>query len=203
MNVVIKCLYVFVNLIALFILNSSLDNHFLSYGTDWVHWKALKASLQMDFEERTEPTPGNRMLPTFGMCDITDSRLDNTNDYANKVKVICEVSTHILYHYVFLFLWFVLFVSLIISCFGVILYILGHLKNMKYSRKKNSPQIIYKQLTMRECEYLEFIRRRDLTMYGAVVKKLHSMRSPYNNNNGHYEDENDDELKMVSITETW
>ena len=192
-------------MIAIFVLNSALDNHFLSYGTDWVRWKSsVNATEQMDFEERSQPTPGNRMLPSFGMCDLTDSRLDATKVYANKVKVICELSTHVLYQYVFLLLWFVLIVSLIVSCIGVVLNIAGHIKNTKFSRK-NSPQKVYKLLTVRECEYLEFIRRRDLTTYGAVVKKLNHMNSPYSNNNNHnhFENENDEleSMKMVAVSD--
>lgn len=219
MNFVIKCLYVTVNLIALFVLNNSLDNYFINYGTEWARWKlTTNATVQMAFEDRTSPTPGNRMLPSFGLCDMTDSRIDVTKVYTNKMKVICELSTHVLYQYVFLLLWFVLVLSLTLSCVGVLLYIGGHLKNICLCRK-NSPKRVYKILTVRECEYLEFIRRRDLSTYGAILNKLNNRNSPYSNgnhdthnhvnsnhsnhNHNHFESQNDDleNMKLVAVSE--
>ena len=36
---------------------------------------------------------------------------------------------------------------------------------------------MYKLLTFRECQYLEFIRSRDMTMYGSMINKLREQYS--------------------------
>ena len=36
---------------------------------------------------------------------------------------------------------------------------------------------MYKLLTFRECQYLEFIRSRDMTMYGCMINKLREQYS--------------------------
>jgi len=38
MNVIIKLLYVLVNVVSFFVLNNSLDTTFLSYGVSWMSW---------------------------------------------------------------------------------------------------------------------------------------------------------------------
>jgi len=172
MNVIIKLLYVLVNVVSFFVLNNSLDTTFLSYGVSWMSWTRLNSTAQLEFESRDSPTPANRMLPSFGICDIGDTRKDVLTVYQNSVSMVCEISSHVLYHYLFLILWFVLVLSVVVSVVGVILNVLGHINNMKFSRDRASSKTIYQFLTVRECEYLEFIRRRNLALYGTVITKL-------------------------------
>ena len=35
---------------------------------------------------------------------------------------------------------------------------------------------MYGELTVRECEYLEFIRRKDMALYGKIIRKLKDER---------------------------
>lgn len=172
MNAIIKLLYLLVNVIAFMVMNSSLDNTFYTYGTQWMSWTRLNSTMQLDFDARHYPLPGNKMLPSFGICDVSDTRKDITSVYANKAVMVCEISSHVLYHYLFLIFWFVLILSISVSIVGLILNICGHINNMKFSRNRDSSKLIYQHLTVRECEYLEFIRRRNLALYGVVIAKL-------------------------------
>ena len=59
LNIFIKISYIAVNLMALFTLNFSLNNEYLSHGISWVSWSKLNNSLQFDyFGIRENPKPG-------------------------------------------------------------------------------------------------------------------------------------------------
>jgi len=73
-NFIIKVLYVVCNVTAFYILNAVLDSRFTTYGTAWIAWSRLNITHRYDFDMRALPTPGNQMLPSFGMCDLVDSR---------------------------------------------------------------------------------------------------------------------------------
>jgi len=91
--------------------------------------------------------------------------------------VVCEVSSNILYQYVFLVLWMVLICSIALSALGIIIYLYQHVHVAFFIKNERSSKYVYKLLTFRECEYLEFVRRRDLTMYGVIVNKLRLLYS--------------------------
>ena len=188
MNFIIKLLYLLVNITAFMVLNSSLDHTFYKYGTEWMSWTRLNSTMQLDFDLRHSPLPGNKMLPSFGICDVSDTRQDLTRTYVNKAVMVCEISSHVLYHYLFLIFWFVLVLSISVSIVGVILNVCGHINNVKFSRSRDSSKLIYQHLTVRECEYLEFIRRRNLALYGTIIAKLQETKLKDNHvhqGNGH------------------
>ena len=176
-NFIIKCLYIIVNVVTFYLLNVLLNNEFEGYGINWTKWARLPTSLAMDFRKRLEPSPGNKMLPTFGFCDIHEAFMDSKTSFGNKNKLICEISSNILYQYVFLVLWFVLVFSITVSCLGLILNIFAHLINVTcFVKNDKSSKAVYKYLTFRECEYLEFIRRKNLYLFSAVVRRLHALK---------------------------
>ncbi|XP_057315380.1 innexin inx3-like [Hydractinia symbiolongicarpus] len=176
-NLLIKCLYVVVNIGSFVLLDLFLNHHYFNYGVQWIRWARDNTSLSMDFDRRTAPTPGNAMLPTFGMCDIHEARLDTVKAYKNRVKMICEISSNILYQYVFLVLWFVLIISITASCLGILLNIGGHVLTIAcFCKNSKTARYVYKYLTLRECEYLEFIRRKDLALYGDVLRLLYQSK---------------------------
>ena len=160
------------NVSAFIMLDTLLDHQFKRYGLDWVEWSKLSPSKRYDYDVRLQPTPGNRMLPSFGMCDLVASQKDIKTVSADRVTILCEISSNILYQYVFVVLWFVLIVSISVSCLGVLYYIYQRIHITFFIKNEHKSKFVYKLLTFRECQYLEFIRSRDLTMYGIIINKL-------------------------------
>lgn len=177
MNFIIKIVYVVVNISAFYMLDSLLDNQFKTYGADWIEWSKLSPTQRYDFDVRLQPTPGNRMLPSFGMCDLTALQLDRTTRSLDRVTVVCEISSNILYQYVFLVLWLILICSMVVSSVGVVVYIWQHFHITFFIKNEKKSKFVYKLLTFRECQYLEFIRSRDMTMYGIMINKLREQYS--------------------------
>ena len=66
----------------------SIQFQFRDYGINWARWARDNAVYTLDYTTRTEPTPGNKMLPTFGLCELHEARLDATNEYVNEVGVL-------------------------------------------------------------------------------------------------------------------
>ena len=59
LNILIKIWYFLANIIALFWLDSLLNNDYVSYGTKWVNWSKLNNSIQFDYlGMRDFPKPG-------------------------------------------------------------------------------------------------------------------------------------------------
>ena len=59
LNIFIKICYFLANIIALFWLDSLLNNEYMSYGTKWVNWSKLNNSIQFDYlGMRDFPKPG-------------------------------------------------------------------------------------------------------------------------------------------------
>ena len=103
----------------------------------------------------------------------------------NKNKFICEISPNILYQYVLIVLWFLMVLSLIISVTGVILFCFGQLITRAcFIRGSDSSSRVGKVLTMRECEYLTYIRRKNLLLYGELVRYLLCTRHELKDLNG-------------------
>ena len=49
MNVMIKILYIVVNIAAFLIINGTLNGRFTSYGSDWITWAKLENALAYDY----------------------------------------------------------------------------------------------------------------------------------------------------------
>lgn len=175
LNVINKCLYFAVNYGTFRILDTLLNHHFVEYGPNWMAW-ASQNTTRLDFLSRKAPTPGNQMIPTFGMCDIYDTRNGLTRSYVNKYTVICEISSHLLYQYMFVILWILLVLSIVISLGGIVLHLVGHLHILIFVKRKKMIIPIANKLMHREFEYLEFLRRRDLTTYGKVLRRLQTYK---------------------------
>lgn len=177
MNFINKIVYLIVNVSAFYMLDSLLDHQFKTYGSDWIEWSNLSPTQRYDFDVRLQPTPGNRMLPSFGMCDLTALQLDRTIRSLDRVTVVCEISSNILYQYVFLVLWLILIFSIGISALGIVVYFWQHFHVAFFIKNERKSKFVYKLLTFRECQYLEFIRSRDLAMYGILINKLREQYS--------------------------
>lgn len=173
-NILIKIFYLISNLVAFLGLDSLLNNEYVSYGSKWVSWSRLNNSMAFDYlGMRDFPKPGNLLLPPFGYCELYESAKDIKTNLGNKHKFVCELSQNILYQYCLVVLWFALVFGIVVSVLGVVLllihYVIGILgvKSRGPAGKK-----LYKALSFRELEYLEFIRKRNILLYGEVLEKL-------------------------------
>ena len=174
-NVFIKCAYVGINVFTFTLLNAILNHKYRDYGVNWLKWLQYNSSMALNFNLRRIPTPGNKMLPTFGYCDVHELAMDGEFATDNKNKVLCEISSNILYQYVLMVIWFVLVLSIIASVVGVLVYISTLMINaFCLVRREKTSKFIYRFLTFRECEYLEFIRQKNLALFGNVVREINA-----------------------------
>ena len=126
---------------------------------------------------RDHPRPGHEVLPPFGYCEVYSSSADEIRDHANKHKFVCEMSQNVLTQYALIILWFTLIIGIVVSIGGFIILLIDHLITFAFMVKHgNMARRIYGRLTMRECEYLEFIRKRDIPFYADVLQRLKEVR---------------------------
>ncbi|XP_066911136.1 uncharacterized protein [Clytia hemisphaerica] len=116
-NIIIKILYIAVNVGVFLCLDYILNNKFRYYGNDWLEWGKLDNPVQHDYTSRLRnfPTPGNQLLPSFGYCEVANSAKDIKESTGNYHKVVCEISQHVLYQYTLLVLWVAILCGIIIS----------------------------------------------------------------------------------------
>ncbi|XP_066918503.1 innexin inx3-like [Clytia hemisphaerica] len=181
LNVCVKIFYVLVNVMSFVFTDDLLNGNFKSYGLEWLKWSKLNNSLAFAYTRtRAHPKPGNMLLPAMGFCDITEGVKDVRHSFTNYNKFICEISPHILYQYVLVVLWFLLIISIVISNIGVLInmfslsYImLSCRESRNVSRNtRNIVKRVRRNITIREIEYLQFIRVKNLAMFGEVVRLL-------------------------------
>lgn len=173
-DVIVKVLYVVSTILAFVILNWILNGGFIDYGGKWLEWGRLKNAIAYDYMgKRHFPKPGNEMLPSFGFCEVHESAQDIKTVVTNKHKFVCEISQHTLYQYIFIIIWFAMITSIIVSIVGLIHLLVGYFLTM-LCRIQVTPagRPIYDRLSLREYQYLEFIRRKSMPLYGNVITKL-------------------------------
>lgn len=173
-NILIKLLYLIANLVALLGMDSLLNNEFVSYGTKWVQWSKLDNTVQYDYMGlRDHPKPGNLLLPPFGYCEVYESARDIKTSLGNKHKFVCELSQNVLYQYALIVVWFAIIFGIVISVIGFLLLIVHYAIGI-FGIKTRTPgsKKLFKALSFRELEYLEFIRKKDVILYGEVLEKL-------------------------------
>lgn len=113
----------------------------------------------------------------MGYCEVEEASKDELTVHHNSYVFLCEISTNILYQHVLVVLWFLLMISTSISIFGLIGAILSYLPNVLCYNRNTPKKTISRVLTLRESEYLDFIKRKDMVMYGNVLRKLKQQRS--------------------------
>jgi len=192
-NILIKILYLVANLVCFLGLDRLLNGEFIGYGNKWIQWSSLDNAVQYDYMGmRDHPKPGNELLPPFGYCEVHASAKDIKESYANKHKFVCELSQNVLYQYALVVLWFALIIGIVVSCVGVLVLFIHYAIGI-FGFKAQGPtgKKIFKMLSFRELEYLEFIRKRDIALYGEVLDKLkdiklgpHAPREEYPPRNG-------------------
>jgi len=185
LNVFIKALYIATSVMAYLCTDSLLLGNFRNYGIEWIRWSRFNHSRAFDFFDGNEPKPGNVLLPSFGFCEIQEASMDIQHVFFNKNKFICEISPNILYQYVFVVLWFVIVTSIAISIAGLLINLAGHVITVACFLREGSPaKKVYRLVSLRECEYLTFIRRKNIPVYGEVLAKLYQQRHGKKEANG-------------------
>jgi len=170
LNVVVKASYVCVHFIAFLLLDNVLHGEFVEYGIKWLRWSQIENSIRYNYMgTRDTPKPGNRLLPPFGYCEFYESARDVKISKSNKIKLVCEISQHVLFQYCLLILWFAIAVGILVSLLGFVhqvatyLSYLGHTKNERLMRAG---------VSVREMEYIAYIKTRDANMHREILQTL-------------------------------
>ena len=180
MNIIVKIMYVIANVVTLMATDFILHGHYINYGVQFTKWTKLDNDLghDHDLKIRSMPKPGNVLLPPMGFCDLHEATRDIRNTFINKHKFICEISPHVLYQYVLVLLWYLLIIGIVISLLGLVLVLFGHLINFACFAAGGDPaKKMFKVLTLRELDYLEYIRKKNIPVYGEVIRKLREERA--------------------------
>lgn len=178
-NLVIKLMYVIVNIIAFFGTNSLVNGDFKMYGIHWLDWRKQPNQENYDYTAAPEGSnnPASVLLPTFGLCEVLELGKDIKHTLYNKHMFVCEVSQNVLYQYVLLILWFLFILGLVFSVIGFVIEICDHLLTFyAFMAQGDQTRRVYQMLTIRECQYLEYIRKKDYLKYGEVVRLLKKSR---------------------------
>lgn len=175
-NIFVKTLYILFSLITFYLTDYLLLNNFKYYGTDYLYWSATNPLKQhTNVKHRSRAKAGNKLLPSMGFCEIEEAMQETKVVFHNYNRFICEISPNILYQYILMVLWFFFVASIIISIVGLVTYILQHAYHIIVycAIEKKS---IYQSLTLRELEYLDYIKRKNLALYGDVMRILRDER---------------------------
>jgi len=173
-NLGVKLCYLIVNVIAFVATDGLLNGDFKSYGSDWISWSKGTNEQAYDYTaSRHKVKPGEILLPTFGICDVVELGKDIKHTLINNHRFVCEISQNVLYQYTLVILWFLFIFGMVISCIGLIMQIVDHAITITcFLSQGSQAKKVYQSLTLRECEYLEFIRKKNLTCYGKLIRKL-------------------------------
>merc|ERR1711962_38439 len=81
-----------------------------------------------------------------------------------------------------------------ISILGLSTYVSNHVYRMLQFGRASPKKTVYRHLTLREIEYLQFIKKKDLVTYGDVLRKLKIQRC---DSHGKIRDEDCEEAKTL------
>ena len=177
-NVIVKICYFVVNIVVFIWTDHLLYGEFKHFGTRWLHWNSKIHQTAFDYTmSRKLVKPGEILLPTFGICEFFEIKKDATKATKDHHRFVCEVSQYILYQYVLLMLWFLFIIGMILSILGLILKIIDNvITTTCFFAMGSQSRRVYQVLNLRECEYLEFVRRKNMPVYGTLIRKLNEDR---------------------------
>jgi len=172
-TLITKVLYICANVIVFVLTNHVLSGNFQSYGKDYATWTTLNNTMAYDYMGRRHyPKPGDVLLPSFAFCEVHEMAEDVKGTYDNKNRFVCEMSQHILYQYVLIVVWWAMVVGIVASILGLLIFLVDYTLT-KSSIKRQLPPSSASKLMLREFEYLEYIRRKDMTIFSKVLKQLY------------------------------
>ena len=106
----------------------------------------------------------------MALCEFDMVTSSPRTTFRSKNLVMCELSTHVLYQYVFLVLWHCMVASITISVLGLLFYLcrcLYFCVPLPCTSKS-----LGQDLTLRHMDHLDFIKDKDIVMYIATIKML-------------------------------
>lgn len=164
-NLGVKLIYIVINISGFLFTNYTLYGKFKYYGLEWMKW-----TTQKDYH----PRPGDVLLPTVVLCELAEASLSVNRETTDEHIFMCEITAHVLYQYVLLFIWFLFMLSVFISFAGFLGYLGASIFDAVFSfLPTNEKEYRFyekvKTLTVREMEYLKKIKRNDLDLYNAVL----------------------------------
>ena len=178
LNIFVKIMYIAVNVLCFHFTDYLLYGKFASFGTKYMHWADNNATTLHHREYRKYPKPGNVLLPSMGICEIHKASAEETAAEFNRHLLLCDMSPNILYQYVLFVLWLMFVLSISISILGLLSHLSQHVATLLcISPKSRGKRQIVRVLTLRESEYLMYIRKKNLIVYGDVLRKLKQQRS--------------------------
>ena len=180
-NIFVKVFYIIVNVIAFTGTDRLINGDFRTYGRDWMNWTKHDNKEEFDYTStRRGWMPSEKLLPTFGLCEVLELGKDVKHSLFNSHRFVCEISQNVLYQYVLALLWFLFVLGMVVSVLGLLMLIGEHVTIHTFSVTSygdaDSTKKVYSTLTLRECQYLECIRKKDVVMFSAVVRKLKDER---------------------------
>lgn len=175
LNVVVKIFYILANVLVLSFTNSLLNDRFISFGSHWMSWSGLDNFKAHNYVgTRSTIKAGENLLPVFGFCDVLEQGKDIKHSLINEYSLVCEISQHVLYHYVLIAIWVLLVIGLVVSILGLLLLILEHfMRSHLFANEEVAAQQVYSKLSIREGEYLNFARKKNVVAYGSIVRALY------------------------------
>merc|ERR1712048_1477075 len=185
-NLLVKLSYIGANILAFNVTNMAFNGDFKNYGSKWLNWSQIKNEDAHAYARyRDYPKPSEILIPTFGMCEVTNLATDVKVNYFNTHRFVCEVSQHVLYQYTLVILWYAFVTGIVVSALGLVQKIVDHVITITcFLRQGGEAWKVYRTLSLRECEYLEYIRRKDLVLYSELVQQIKWQRVDKYNGNG-------------------
>jgi len=177
LNILVKICYMIANVLVLTFTNSLLNDQFMNFGSRWMKWSQQENQDKYVYMGLRSPHAGQRLLPVFGMCDVLELGMDIKHNLFNEYSLVCEISQHVLYHYVLMAIWFLIIIGLVLSIVGIIHHLALHILRARFfANEEIAAQRLYNALSVREGEYLNFIRRKNVVAYGSIIRALHKQR---------------------------
>ena len=178
LNIVIKVLYLLVNVCVFLFTDSVLNGDYKTYGSQWLDWSKLTNEDAYNYvNKRKFIKASEKLLPTFALCDVLEQGKDIKHSLTNEHRFVCEISQHILYHYVLIALWFLIILGMVVSCVGIVIMLLEYaLRSLKFAREEEAARKVFSTLSIREGEYLDFVRKKNVPVYGSLIRKLYLER---------------------------
>ncbi|XP_057309105.1 innexin inx3-like [Hydractinia symbiolongicarpus] len=141
-NIGVKVAYIAVNLVSFLCTDSIFHGKFRKYGSEWIQWGKSNNTLAFNYMgKRGFPKPGNQFLPPFGLCEVYTSAKHVVETHNNVHVVLCEMSQHILYQYVFMLLWFAMITGIVVSIIGLVNLLINYVIGLVGIRQVSlSPQ---------------------------------------------------------------
>ncbi|XP_066914751.1 innexin inx3-like [Clytia hemisphaerica] len=174
LNLLVKILYIIVNVLGIVTIDSAINGEYVSFGTSWTKWLRLTPDQRHDYTVPRNPKAGHSLLPAFGLCEVVTAANDLKNTIYNKHTFVCELSQHVLYQYILIILWYIIVAGIIISIIGFLMHIFSDFTAaFCIGFQGRDISTLYRALNTRERQLLDFVRKKNMPVFGELLDKLY------------------------------